>query len=438
MNAEDNLQIMRNQLDTTLKCYEAAIESLKQAGSSIEVKQVLEVLKARDAVQVALKEQKIIPTSGLKQVIELDAALREKAELITKAVNCKTMEQFAQWRESIDPPAEAWWWRLESLAPPHPWDVWDWLWKGLTVAAWTANLSLLVNLATRFLSGGVGLGGAAAVILPSIFALLQASSELTKAGQEGFDKLLEKLNIPKLYREEAKLVSALLLSGILISIWVYLPLISNLYNRNGLKNYNERNLGEAEQDYLKAIALNADNIDAHYNLGNLYEEWQELEKAKKEYQIAVAGDLPDAYNNLGRLQIQDKKYPQAATLLAKGLLVAQKQNSEPEVRYSLLKNLGWVRLEQGRYEEARQTLQAALGIANNPEAVKYISNPGGAHCLLAQALDKQKQPTALEQWQKCCQLGSRLNPDEDTWLHLSHEKLSKAGKKCTNPKKRSG
>ncbi len=48
----------RTQLDTTLECYEEAIESLKQAGTSIEVEQVLEVLKARDAVQVALKEQR--------------------------------------------------------------------------------------------------------------------------------------------------------------------------------------------------------------------------------------------------------------------------------------------------------------------------------------------------------------------------------------------
>jgi tetratricopeptide (TPR) repeat protein len=276
----------------------------------------------------------------------------------------------------------------------------------------------------------VGLGGAAAVILPSIFALLQASSELTKAGQEGFDKLLEKLSIPKQYREEAKLASALLLSGILISIWFCLPLISNFYNRNGLKNYNERNLGEAEQDYLKAISLNADNMEAHYNLGNLYEEWQDLEKAKKEYQLAVAGNFPDAYNNLARLYIQEKKYPQTATLLSKGLLLAKEQNSLPEVRYSLFKNLGWVRLEQGRYEEAQQALQTALGIANNLEAAKL--KPSAAHCLLAQVLDKQKQPTALEQWQKCCQLGSRLNPDEDTWLHLSQEKLSKAGRRCKN------
>jgi tetratricopeptide (TPR) repeat protein len=423
---------MITQLDATLKCYKAAIESLQQVGSSIEVEQVLEVLKARDAVQVALKEHRSIPTSRLKKVIELDAVFREKAELITKAINCQTIEQFALWRESVHPPAEAWWWRLESLATPHPWDVCDWLWKCLTVAAWTANLSLLVNIATRFLSGGVGLGGAAAVIVPSILALLQASSELTKAGQEGFDKLLEKLKFPKQYREEAKLASALLLSGILIIIYFSLPLISNLYNRNGLKNYDERKLGEAEQDYLKAISMNADNIKAHYNLGNLYETWQDLEKAKKEYKIAVAGNLPQAYNNLARLYIQEKKYPQATFLLAQGLGLAKKKNTAPEVIYSLFKNLGWVRLEQGRYEEAQQALQTALGIANNLEAAKL--KPSAAHCLLAQVLDKQKQPTALEQWQKCCQLGSWLNPDEDTWLHLSHQKLSKAGRRCTNRK----
>lgn len=427
---------MTNHLETIIARYEGTIDIVKEAraSNSIEVEQIIRALNARDAVQIALKQQKIIPSSKLIKVIALDAVFREELKLIVKATKSKITEQLAQGRETVNPPAEAWWWRLESITPPHPWDVLDWLWKVLTVAAWTGNLSLLVNIATRFLGGGVGLAGVAAVILPSILALLQASSEFTKVGQEGFEKLLEKLNIPKQYREEAKLGSTLIMSGLLVIFWLALPLISNLYNRNGLRNYEDRNLGEAEQDYLRAISLNADNVDAHYNLANLYENWQDLEKAKKEYQIAVAGNLPDAYNNLGRLYIQDKKYPQAAFLLANGLKLAPKQNTNPEVMYSLFKNLGWVRLEQGRYKEAQQTLQAAIGIAQNPNATKYIDNPGAAHCLLAQVLDKQKQASALEQWQKCCQLGSRLNPDEDTWLHLSHQKLAKAGKKCKNSK----
>lgn len=409
---------MNSPLDITLKRYEVSLKSLDKVDFDIE--QVLTVFNARDAVQQALKDEKSIPNSRLQKVIELDEHLRNNAERITRAINGKTADKLQSWRESIQPSAEAWWWKLDAIAP-HPWDIWDWLWISLSIAGWTANISLLVNIATRFLVGGVGLLGAAAVTLPSILALLQAGSQFTKSGQEGFDKLLDK-KIPKQYHQEAKLVSTLMMSGSLVIFWFALPSISDMYNHNGLKNYDEKNLGTAEQDYLRAISLNADNVDAHYNLGNLYEEWQDLEKAKKEYQLALSGDLPEAYNNLARLYIREKKYPEAASLLKKGLVLAQKENSTPEIKYNLFKNLGWVRLEQGRNEEAQHNLQAATGITKNREAVKYIRNPSAAYCLLAQVLERQKQ-TALEQWQQCAQLGSTLNPDEDNWLHIAQEKI---------------
>jgi tetratricopeptide (TPR) repeat protein len=409
---------MNSPLDITLKRYEASLKSLDNVDSDIE--QVLAVFNARDAVQKALKDEKSIPNSRLQKVIELDEHLRNNAEHITRAINDKTADKLQSWRESIQPSTEAWWWKLDTIAP-HPWDRWDWLWISFSIAGWTANISLLVNIATRFLGAGVGLLGAAAVTLPSILALLQAGSQFTKTGQEGFDKLLDK-KIPKQYHQEAKLVSTLMMSGSLVVFWLALPSIADMYNHNGLKNYDEKNLGAAEQDYLRAISLNADNVEAHYNLGNLYEEWQDLEKAKKEYHLALSGDLPEAYNNLARLYMQEKKYPEAASLLNKGFVLAQKKNSNPEIKYSLFKNLGWVRLEQGRNKEAQRNLQAAIGITNNPKAIKYIKNPSAAYCLLAQVLEKQKQ-TALEQWQQCAQLGSTLNPDEDNWLHIAQKKI---------------
>lgn len=416
-------------LDITLEHYEAALKSLKETEKTIEAEQVLAVLNARDAVQIALKKQSFIPNSRLKKVIELDVLLREKALLITKTINNKTDKQFADWRKSVQPSADAWWWRLETSVPLHPWDQLDWLWKLLSFAGWTANVSLLVNIATRFFSaGGVGLLGAVAVTLPSVLTLLQANSEITKTGQEGFDKLLDAIKVPKHFREEAKFASIMMMSLFLVIFWLNLSSISIFYNRHNIeavKEHYEGKLGSAEQNYLKAIALNPDNFHAYYNLGTLYEEFQNLDRAKKQYLIAVAGGVPQAYNNLGRLYIHEKKYPQAAALLLRGLVLAEK-NSNPETKYSLLKNLGWARLQQGRYEEAEQALQAAIGIARNPDAKKYIPNPGAAHCLLAQALEKLKRPTALEQWRQCSQLGSRLNPDEDTWLHLAKEKLSKS------------
>ncbi|NEO67181.1 MAG: tetratricopeptide repeat protein [Moorea sp. SIO4G2] len=157
---------------------------------------------------------------------------------------------------------------------------------------------------------------------------------------------------------------------------------------------------------------------------------QQFDKARTEYLLAVKGDVPEAYNNLARLLIKKKEYPQAVALLNQGILQASKQDSFPDVKYSLFKNLGWARFQQGRDTEAEQALKAATGIASNPDVAKYIKNQGSAHCLLAQVLQRQKNPEAIQQWQQCCQLGSTLNPDEDTWLHLAHKNLKKGGQSC--------
>lgn len=421
-----------SQLDTTLERYEVAINNLNS--SNIEIEQVLGILHARDTVQVALKEPKHIPNSSLNKLILLDAQLEDKAAAITKVIKSKELEN---WRRSVHPPAEAWWWKLESIAP-HPWDTWDWLWKLLSVVGWTANISLLVNIATRFLGGGgAGLFGVAAVSLPSILTLLQASSQFTKVGQEGFDKLLDKKipilgkKISKEYHQEIKLGLTLLMSGFLTGFCLCLPVFSNIYHRNGLNNFDKKNLGSAEQEFKTAISLNSDNTEAHYDLGNLYEEWLQIKKAKEQYQIAIAGDLPQAYNNLGRLYIKEKKYPEAAALLIKGFFFANNSDlDKPELKYSLLKNLGWARLKQERYKEAVVYLKEAISISQNPDNRQHIPNPGAANCLIAKVLEKQKlsKEKTLSQWQKCLDSGSVTNPDEDNWLHIARQKLGKENK----------
>ena len=441
-----------SELDATLKLYERAIAKLKPAKlkpaklktnkSLIEVEQVTEeqvikVLNARNDVQLALQELKRVPTNRLQQVIKLDDELRELAGEITKVINS---DRWVKLRSSVHSPNDAWWWDLETVAPSpiHKWDRLDWLWKGLTVAVWTGNLSLLLNIATRFLGGGAGLFGAAAVIFPSIMALLQARSELTKAGKAGFDHLLTKLSIPLHFHEEAKFGSTLFMSLFLFTLWLNLPRISQIYNSSGKINYEQGKLGVAEQNYLRAISLDKENLDAHFNLANLYEDLQELDKAKKHYLIGVRGNIPDVYNNLARLYIKDDKnqqYPEAATLLREGLDLALKQKSKPEVKYSLFKNLGWVRFKQGRNQEARKNLEAAINITKSlNEDDDYVWNRASAHCILAQVLDEEKQTTALEQWQKCCEFASRKedpkDPNEDTWLYEAKRKLKQAGKRC--------
>ncbi|NEQ86930.1 MAG: hypothetical protein F6K26_44895, partial [Moorea sp. SIO2I5] len=241
-----------SELETPLDCYREALSNLKESKSPQE-KEVLEILNARDAVQAAWSQCNQVSTTDQQQLVELDRELKSKAGQITKVID------LAKYRNSFQPPATAWWWRLETEAPPHLWDRLDWLWRGLTVFTWTVNLSLLVDIVPRFLSAGTGVAGVAVVAFPSILTLLQAKSELTQAGKEGFEQLLNRLRIPKHYHEEAKLASTLLLSGLLVLLFSNKPAFSDWYNRQGVKKYTEGQLAGAEADYLQALALDPDN-----------------------------------------------------------------------------------------------------------------------------------------------------------------------------------
>lgn len=418
-----------SELDQVIESYATRIEALAEQG--INSISVLEVLNARDILAAVMKTDCRISTPQLNRVIELDQSLREKASTVNQALKDSL---FSQWRDSVSPPPEAWWWHLDNIASIHPLNRFDGLWKLMMIAGWTGNLTLLVNLATKFLGGGVGLTGVAAIALPSILALLQIGSEFTKIGQESLEKLFLALKIPTQLHEEAKLVMTLLFSGALCLTWVHLPQFSQANNLNGVENSKQGKTGEAEQDFLKSIALNPNNVDAHYNLGSLYDRLERSDDAKKEYLNAAAANLPDAFNNIGRLSILDKKYPQAAFYLIQGIKIIDAQAKvDSQVKYNLYKNFGWVRFEQKRYDEAEDNLKTAIGIASTK------INASSAHCLLAQVLDKQslsnKNPSALNEWKQCRKLGKITEPDEDPWLFLANQRLNLSQDKSRNSTK---
>jgi len=401
-NPNDSINLATSRYQTALNC-------LDHPKVKLSAPQVLEILAARDELQRVLTNEPSIPPDLLSQIYDLDAKLKGKADKINRAI------ALADYRESLPEQPQDWWWQLDSKNA-------NLLLKGLAVLTWTGSLGLLANIASRFLSGGIGVVGASAIFFPSFLTMLQARSELTEAGQQQFEKTLIQLGVPHQYREAIKFLTLLMLFSFLLGFWFLIPTISEIYNQQGLRSAKNGNLGTAQENYQRSIALNPDNVSAHYNLGNLYEDLQEFDKAKTEYLIAVQGNVPEAYNNLGRLFIQQKKYPEAVSLIQQGLLLAGKTEGPTEVKYNLFKNLGWARFEQNRNLEAWQALQVATGIAKNPEIAPYIANPGSSYCLLAQVLDRQKRP-AIAEWQKCNELGSTLNPDEDTWLNLSYQKL---------------
>ncbi|AOX03730.1 hypothetical protein BJP34_33705 [Moorena producens PAL-8-15-08-1] len=410
-------------LDEALKTYEIALDNLEYSASPMSEEQIIAVLNARDFVH-ATGQAKVYPSyHQQKTLVALDVRLKQNAWQISKVID------FSSWRTSLEPPDTAWWWHLETETELARWQWWDWLWRGLSIAGWTANLGLLIDLLPRFLIAGTGFAGAVAIAFPSLLTLLQAISELTETGQEEFDKLLIRLGIPKHFHGEAQLGATELLLLILLGFNFYLPNFSNFSNRRGFENYNKGQLASAEAHYQQALALNPDNVKAHYNLAVVYEDLQQFDKARTQYQFAVKGGFVKAYNNLGRLHILNNKPSLAIPLLFKGLAGAGQASIK--VRYDLMKNLGWALLKQGREEQAEPILRSAVSLGSSPEGIEKISNRGSAHCLLAQVYQGQNQKTkALTQWQKCCQLGSSANPDEDLWLGLAHQKLKEENQSC--------
>ena len=172
------------------------------------------------------------------------------------------------------------------------------------------------------------------------------------------------------------------------------------FNDRGLDNYVAGQVATAQAELERAIGLNPDNAEAHYNLGRLCEDLQDLDKAKQQYRLALRGNLDVAYNALGRLLIQDKKYSQAVSMFLQGLDVAPTTDSQ--TRAALFKNLGWARLGQKLYSEAEGDLR---------EAIQLDSTLASAHCLLAEALDqKQGAPKSANCAARSASLPPNGNP----------------------------
>ena len=388
--------------------YSATLSAVEDAQPQRSAEQILAVLKARDAIHVVLTDKTQNPVEDLIVIVQLDARLKRQIAQIARVV------ELADWRASLQPPDEAWWWFIKT--PPSGWDRFDWLWGALTILCLTISLGLVADISSRFLSGGPDTWAALAVVSQSMLTLLAAGGALTVAGQEAIKRILASLNVPAHFKQEARLMLAILLLGGLAVLRLSLPDIAIWYNNDGLQNYNAGRLTSAQFDYLRAIKLNPDYLEAHYNLGLLYEDLQQIDRARGEYLSAVQGGLDAAHNNLARLYILEEDYNAAVPLLKRGLLLT----NHDAVKYDLHKNLGWARLKQARYEEAHVELEAAIALA---------PDHAPAHCLLAQVLESQGNGVGAQvEWETCLKLADSLRPDEDTWIGMARQRLAGTGK----------
>lgn len=442
-------------LQTALERYKTALKCLD---SSTPQDNILEILSARDALQKQLEAENQILPDILSELIEQDSKFKKQAYKITNV-------DLTEYRKSLPTTSQTWLLDLETAQQSHPWNRYECWLKRAKVLIWTVNVALFTTLATRFLSGGSGFLEVALIAFPGVLSLLQTQKELTKGerkcfykilkGAKGFPHINSRLR-KKLVIFFSSLISLFLFPRssyklfliFLILVWISQPAISEKYKHSGKTHQTNQNLIVAEQNYLKAIAFDSENYDAHYKLATLYEELQEFDKAKKEYLIAIKDSHLPAYNNLAYWYIRQEKFLDAIALLEKSwVLVREREELEnfeqltPEeklefrvLKYNLAKNRGWAMLEAGQYEDAQDYLEAAIGLANSSEVKPYVKNPGAAHCLYAKLLEKQATESPdlnqiNEQWQQCQDLiqlrlaEEQINTEEYQWLYEAKQRL---------------
>jgi Tfp pilus assembly protein PilF len=91
-----------------------------------------------------------------------------------------------------------------------------------------------------------------------------------------------------------------------------MPLIADKhYIKLGDKAYEAGQLIVAENNYSRAIKLNPENTEAYYNLGRLYQELADDNKASENYKVAWKGNKIEAADELASLYFKQRNYQQA-------------------------------------------------------------------------------------------------------------------------------
>ncbi|MEO1070364.1 MAG: tetratricopeptide repeat protein, partial [Cyanobacteria bacterium J06638_6] len=201
-----------------------------------------------------------------------------------------------------------------------------------------------------------------------------------------------------------------------------LPRIAVAYNQAGEDQFEAGDWASAQNSFEQAVSIRPDYPEAQFNLGVMYEEYQQVDQAQTEYLMAVQGGYLPAYNNLAHLYIQQGNPEDAVPLLRLALGNPALSQHAPELQYELHTNLGQVRLEQENLPEAATALIEAIEIGQSLDAPRP-----DAFCLLGHVLAQASPPagsplpTARAAWESCLQYATR--PEDDRWENMARQAL---------------
>lgn len=416
-------------LEPAITDYRRWVSQLSSTADAWSEETVLATLRSRDRVQYLIDQLADVPDDGtLPPQIWIDLANTD-AELGRQSDRLRSQPALAGWRKSVHPPEHHWWWYPPEPEPPR--EPLAWLWGGLTIAMLTISLALAQDIASRFTIDSPGVWSSLGAIAPVVLTLFASGGALTKVGQQLLESILSTRGPAQKNWARIKFALAFALAlGLFFFHSLGLPRIAQAYNQEGEAQYETGDWASAQNNFQQALSLKPDYPKAQYNLGVMYEEFQQYDQARAEYLKAVqAGYLP-AYNNLAHLYLQQGETEAAVPLLRTALSDPALAEKNPELQYVLYKNLGKARLAQNRLPEAETALLEAIALGESLDPPRP-----DAYCLLAQAIVAQAAvpntpayegetnlPTAQAAWTLCLQLANR--PEHDQWEGMARQALT--------------
>lgn len=193
------------------------------------------------------------------------------------------------------------------------------------------------------------------------------------------------------------------------------------HNQNDVDAYNNLALVCQQLQDLECVTSNYEKLfekkpnswEGHYGLGNFYDDQGKYDLAEQQYESAIKVNsnlAVDAITNLSRLKNRSGEYDDAVTLS----LQALSKTKDPGSQAASYKNLGWARLEQKNYTEAKEYLQMAT---------ELDSSRTDAYCLLAQAQEALGEVSAANiSWEVCLITNSSL-PEVQAWRQQVLQRL---------------
>ena len=282
-------------------------------------------------------------------------------------------------------------------------------WNATSLFLVTCSVRMLTDFSHRLLSADPDSIGISAIAVQALFAVA-ATSTVTRMGRASIEALFARWHIAEAPRGIRQTQLALAMTFLIFLIWIQVPLtLAVIYNNLAYRETHQKNplvadLGQALQNYLRAVSLDPKLAEAHFNLGELYENFYQYDKATEQYKQAIVAGHNDArsHNNLARVLLLQNNPTDAFRVLSDAATPAA---VDVELKAALYKNRGWAEYLMGFNDNAIADVN--LSIQAQPSAASY--------CVLGKIYSKLgKQTVSQQSWAAFSKLSSspisRPNP----------------------------